>query len=73
MRDASAAGTASRLVEPDEMIPPLLFVVSREADAVNGFRFDANLWDTSLPPVEAARRIAQPSGFAPHPPRAWDA
>lgn len=73
MRDASAAGTASRLVEPNDMIPPLLFVVSREADAVNGFRFDANVWDTSLPPIKAARRIAQPSGFVLHPPRAWDA
>jgi len=73
MRDASTAGTVSRLVEPDEMVPPLLFVVSREADAVNGFRFDANAWDTTLPPAEAARRIAQPAGFVLHPQRAWDA
>ena len=48
-------------------------VVSREADAVNGFRFDANAWDTTLPPAEAARRIAQPAGFVLHPQRAWDA
>jgi hypothetical protein len=30
---------------------PLLYVVSREADSVNGWRFDANLWDPSLPPA----------------------
>jgi hypothetical protein len=27
------------------MLPPLLYVVSREADTVNGWRFDANLWN----------------------------
>ena len=72
MRDASAAGTAARLVEPDEMIPPLLFVASRAADAVNGFRFDANAWDASLPPLEAARRSARPAGFVLHPASAGD-
>jgi hypothetical protein len=45
------------------MVPPLLYVVSREADSVNGWRFDANLWDPSLPPPEAARR----AGFEMHP------
>ena len=34
------------------MVPPLLYVVSREAD--NGYRFEDNLLDLSLPPVEAA-------------------
>ena len=43
------SGRAARLVEPDEMVPPLLWVVSREADGVNGHRFDANLWDPALP------------------------
>jgi NAD(P)-dependent dehydrogenase (short-subunit alcohol dehydrogenase family) len=56
MRQMSREGRASRLVEPKEMVAPLLYVVSREADTVNGWRFDANLWDPSLPPAEAARR-----------------
>ena len=43
-RDWSATGKAAKLVEPDEMVAPLLFVVSREADTVNGCRFDANTW-----------------------------
>ena len=33
------------LVQPQEMVPPLLYVVSPEADEVNGWRFDANLCD----------------------------
>ena len=39
-------GRAPRLVEPEEMVPPLLYVVSLEADTVNGWRFAANLSGT---------------------------
>jgi NAD(P)-dependent dehydrogenase (short-subunit alcohol dehydrogenase family) len=67
MRAMSRDGRAARLVEPDEMIPPLLYVVSTAADKVNGCRFDANLWDASLPPAEAARRAGRPAGFEMHP------
>ena len=63
----SREGRTPRLVEPDEMVPPLVYVVSREADHINGFRFDANLWDPSLPPAEAARRAGRPAGFEMHP------
>jgi 3-oxoacyl-[acyl-carrier protein] reductase len=55
MHAMSREGRAPHLVEPDEMVPPLLYVASREADR-NVWRFDANLWDSSLPPLEAARR-----------------
>jgi NAD(P)-dependent dehydrogenase (short-subunit alcohol dehydrogenase family) len=67
MRDASRGGRVARLVEPAEMVPPLLWVVSRAADAVNGWRYDANLWDASVPPAEAARRAGRPAGFILHP------
>jgi NAD(P)-dependent dehydrogenase (short-subunit alcohol dehydrogenase family) len=67
MRTMSREGRAARLVEPDEMVPPLLYVVSREADSVNGWRFDANLWDASLSPAEAARQAGRPAGFEMHP------
>ena len=67
MRAMSREGRAPHLVEPEEMVPPLLYVVSREADIVNGWRFDANLWDASLPPVEAASRAGRPAGFEMHP------
>ncbi len=69
MRAMSRAGTAPRLVEPEEMVPPLLHVVSRAADRVNGWRFDANLWDASLPPEDAAKRAGRPAGFEMHPTR----
>ena len=49
------------------MVPPLLWVVSQAADNVNGYRFDANLWDSSVPPAEAAKRAARPAGFEMHP------
>jgi len=67
MRRMSREGTAPRLVEPEEMVPPLLYVVSGAADGVNGMRFDANQWDASLPPAEAAKRAGRPAGFIFHP------
>jgi 3-oxoacyl-[acyl-carrier protein] reductase len=67
MRQMSAEGRVARLVEPEEMVPPLLYVVSREADRVNGMRFDANAWDAALPPAEAARNAGRPAGFVLHP------
>ena len=67
MRDMSADGRAPKLVEPDEMVPPLLYVVSREADEVNGYRFDANAWNANLPPAEAAKAASRPAGFVLHP------
>jgi NAD(P)-dependent dehydrogenase (short-subunit alcohol dehydrogenase family) len=67
MRAMSREGRAPRLVEPDEMVPPLLYVVSRAADRVNGYRFDANAWDAALPPAEAAHKAGRPAGFVLHP------
>jgi 3-oxoacyl-[acyl-carrier protein] reductase len=67
MREWSATGKAAKLVEPDEMVPPLLFVVSREADKVNGYRFDANTWRTDLSPSESARRTGRKAGFELYP------
>jgi hypothetical protein len=49
------------------MVQPLLYVVSREADNVNGYRFEANLLDLSLPPAEAARCAARRAGLEIHP------
>jgi hypothetical protein len=63
----SRKGRAPRLVEPEEMVPPLLQVVSPAADKVNGYRLDANFWDPALPPAEAAHRAGRPAGFEMHP------
>ena len=67
MRERSAAGKAARLVEPAEMVPPLLFVVSREADRVHGYRFDANIWRSDVSPAENARRTGRKAGFEFYP------
>ena len=53
------------------MVPPLLYVVSREADPVNGWRFDTNLSDPSQPPAQAARRAGRPAGFEMHSQPGW--
>ncbi len=68
-RALSEAGKMARLVEPEEMVAPMNFVASREADAVNGWRFDANLWNPALPPREAAWLAGRPAGFVLHPHR----
>jgi NAD(P)-dependent dehydrogenase (short-subunit alcohol dehydrogenase family) len=68
-KTAAAEGRFPRLVEPEEMVPPMLFVASREADEVNGWRFDANLWNPALPPREAAWLAGRPAGFVLHPHR----
>jgi NAD(P)-dependent dehydrogenase (short-subunit alcohol dehydrogenase family) len=68
-RALSAAGKMARLVEPEEMEAPILFVASRDADRINGWRFDANLWDAALPPREAAWLAGRPAGFVLHPHR----
>lgn len=67
MRDWSDSGLAPRLLEADAMVPPLLFVVSRAADAVQGWRFDATTWDATLAPVQAARQSGRRAGFLLHP------
>jgi NAD(P)-dependent dehydrogenase (short-subunit alcohol dehydrogenase family) len=64
IRRKNREGSIDRLVEPEEMVPPLQWVVSREADKINGMRYDAKQWDASLPLAEAARRCGRPAGFA---------
>jgi len=66
IRDASRKGHIAPLLNPTQMLPPLLWVISPDADKVNGYRFDANLWDSGLPPAEAARRAGRPAGLTLH-------
>jgi 3-oxoacyl-[acyl-carrier protein] reductase len=67
MREWSATGKAAKLVEPDEMVAPLLFVVSHEADKVHGYRFDANTWMANVPPADSAQRTGRKAGFDLYP------
>jgi NAD(P)-dependent dehydrogenase (short-subunit alcohol dehydrogenase family) len=64
VRDASRLGTGPRLLEPEQMVPPLLWLISSDADAVNGWRFDATDWDASLAGTAAAIAARpRPAGF----------
>ena len=67
-RALSAAGKMY-LIEPEEMVGPMNFVASRDADHLNGWRFDATLWNPALPPREAAWLAGRPAGFVLHPHR----
>jgi NAD(P)-dependent dehydrogenase (short-subunit alcohol dehydrogenase family) len=52
-----------KLLHPDIMIAPLLWLVSEAADGITGSRFPANLWDEALPPGEAAEKSRMPAGW----------
>ncbi|MGA7762421.1 MAG: SDR family oxidoreductase [Candidatus Binataceae bacterium] len=51
-----------RLLRPEIMVQPLLWLVSEMADDVTGARFVASLWDSSLPPALAAEKARDTSG-----------
>ena len=54
------AGDPAKMLQPEIMGPPLLWLLSDEAKAVNGRRFIAADWDASLAPAEAARKAGAP-------------
>lgn len=51
------------LIQPEAMVPPLIWLVSAEAAQVTGRRFLASRWDKSLPPAEAAEKAGSPIGW----------
>jgi NAD(P)-dependent dehydrogenase (short-subunit alcohol dehydrogenase family) len=52
-----------KLLHPDIMIAPLLWLVSEAAGEVTGSRFTANLWDESLPFEQAAEKSRTAAGW----------
>ncbi len=50
----------SRLIRPEVMVPPLLWLISDATAEVTARRFLATHWDTSLPPAQAAERCGAP-------------
>jgi NAD(P)-dependent dehydrogenase (short-subunit alcohol dehydrogenase family) len=50
----------ARMIQPEIMVPPLLWLVSDAAAAVTGRRFLAIDWDPALPGAEAAERAGAP-------------
>jgi NAD(P)-dependent dehydrogenase (short-subunit alcohol dehydrogenase family) len=54
------AGDRARMLQPEIMVPPLLWLVSDAADGVNARRFIAADWDASLPAAQAAEKAGAP-------------
>jgi NAD(P)-dependent dehydrogenase (short-subunit alcohol dehydrogenase family) len=61
----AAVADRSRLLRPEIMVPPLLWLVSAAAADVTGRRFLAAHWDSSLPPAEAAEKCGAPIAWKP--------
>jgi NAD(P)-dependent dehydrogenase (short-subunit alcohol dehydrogenase family) len=54
------APNREKMLRPAIMVPPLLWLLSDEARAVNGKRFIAADWDTALPAAQAAEKAGAP-------------
>ncbi len=53
----------AKLIPPDVMVKPLLWLASRGSDGVNGRRFIGMQWDANLPPREAAEKCSAPAAW----------
>jgi NAD(P)-dependent dehydrogenase (short-subunit alcohol dehydrogenase family) len=54
------AGDRTKMLRPEIMLPPLLWLVSEEAAQVSARRFIAADWDRRLPPAQAAEAAGAP-------------
>ena len=55
----------SRLVQPEVMAAPIVWLMSKASDGINCRRFVANKWDPRLPAAQAAEAAAAPAGWVP--------
>ena len=53
----------SKLIAPEVMVAPLVWLCSNASDGVNGQRFIAMKWDEKLPPAEAAKNAGAPAAW----------
>jgi NAD(P)-dependent dehydrogenase (short-subunit alcohol dehydrogenase family) len=53
----------SKLLDPDIMVPPLIWLISQDADGVTGKRFVAAKWRSDLRDREAAEAAAETAGW----------
>jgi len=59
----SAVPDRATLIQPDVMVPPLLWLCSSASDGVNGQRFIGARWDKNLPPADAAKNAGSPMAW----------
>ncbi len=53
----------SKLIAPEVMVTPLVWLCSIASDGITGQRFIAMRWDSSLPPAEAAKQAGAPAAW----------
>jgi NAD(P)-dependent dehydrogenase (short-subunit alcohol dehydrogenase family) len=59
----AAVPDRSKLISPDVMVAPLLWLCSDASDGVTGQRFVGASWDQSLPPQQAAQKAGAPMAW----------
>jgi hypothetical protein len=52
-----------RMLQPEVMVPPLLWLVSDAGGASNGRRYLAVHWDPALPGAEVAEKAGAPAAW----------
>ncbi len=55
----------SKMIQPEVMVPPLLWLISNGASGITGRRFLASHWNPSLSPEEAAELAGAPAAWDP--------
>jgi 3-oxoacyl-[acyl-carrier protein] reductase len=53
-----------RLISPEVMAAPIVWLLSSASDGVTGRRFRANAWNPALDPREAAKVAGAPAAWA---------
>jgi len=53
----------SKLISPDVMVAPLVWLCSDASDGVTGQRFIGTRWDEKLPPADAAKKAGTPAAW----------
>jgi len=59
----SQAPDRTKLIAPDVMVAPLIWLCSDASDGVTGQRFVGTRWDEKLPPAEAAKQAGAPAAW----------
>jgi 3-oxoacyl-[acyl-carrier protein] reductase len=62
------AAIGRKLLPPAVMVAPIIWLASPHSDGISGARFVGKLWDTSLPPTDAAAKAREASVLLPVPP-----
>jgi 3-oxoacyl-[acyl-carrier protein] reductase len=58
-----------KLVQPEVMMAPIVWLMSEKSNGVTGRRFIAKEWDPALPPSAAAKKAGAPAGWEVNAPK----